>query len=121
MEDEQEFGRFREEVRPDRMREIPPAHPDDLPAMAATLESYQDFFGFRDPRTVALGALLGVTLWHSGERRLGRKLLTRAVADALQHLAEDHPLRGRAWMTLSALLRQEGRHATAPWFATKKA
>jgi len=90
---------------------IPPGHPDDLPAITATLASYQDLLGSYHPHTVAMGALLGATLWRHGQRALGRQILKRAVEDAMR-LKAGHPVQARVWVTLSALLQEDRERST---------
>jgi hypothetical protein len=83
----------------DRFREIP--------AMLATLASYEGFFGPYHAQTLAVATALAVALCNSGHSGQGRQLLERALEDLTKHHGRHHPVRIRALEAWSTLLCQE--------------
>jgi hypothetical protein len=79
----------------------------EIPRMAATLYSYERFFGPYHPQTLDLTTVLAKALLESGHQELGRRLLERAVGDLTKHLVRFHPVRLRALELWLALLCKE--------------
>jgi Tetratricopeptide repeat len=77
---------------------------DHLPAMLATLCSYENSFGPYHPQTLGLMANVAIACWQAGEIQYARPLLERAVADLARHLDRHHQLRLRAIATLKDVL-----------------
>jgi hypothetical protein len=79
-----------------------------LHSMAATLASYDHFFGPRHPQTLAVMTHLGRALWLAGDAEQGRKVLERAALDLSKALPPGHPVRVLALSSLSQLLVEQG-------------
>jgi len=79
-----------------------------IPAMMATLASYEGAFGPYHPLTLSVATALAVELCESGRAEEGRPLLQRALLDLTRHHAPNHPVRLRALQAWSALLHQDG-------------
>jgi hypothetical protein len=84
------------------------AAPDRIPAMMATLASYEAFFGPYHPQTLGLATALALALCASGRGREGKPLLQRALVDLTKHHSPRHPLRVRALEAWHELLREAG-------------
>jgi hypothetical protein len=78
-----------------------------IPSMAATLCSYQGFFGPYHPQTLSVATLLAEELLNNGDRATGQRLLERALEDLTKHHSPHHPLRLRALEAWGLLLRQD--------------
>ncbi len=76
----------------------------ELPAMIATLCSYDRLFGPRHIQTLSLTAHIAEVLWAAGDSRSARCLLDRVV----KNLFRTHPTRISALNTLRDLALQEG-------------
>jgi Tetratricopeptide repeat len=77
---------------------------NQLPAMLATLCSYENSFGPYHPQTLGLMANVAIACWQAGEIQYARPLLERAVADLARHVDRHHQLRLRAIVTLKDVL-----------------
>src|ERR1700733_13019991 len=75
----------------------------DLPAMLATLCSYDRLFGPRHIQTLSLTAHIAEVLWAAGDTRSARSLLDRVVTN----LSRTHATRLSALNTLRDLALQE--------------
>ncbi len=75
----------------------------ELPAMMATLCSYDRLFGPRHIQTLSLTAQIAEVLWAAGDTRSARCLLDRVV----KNLARTHTTRLSALNTLRDLALQE--------------
>jgi hypothetical protein len=76
----------------------------DLPAMLATLGSYDHLFGPRHVQTLSLAAHIAEVLWGLGQAQTARSLLERVVRD----LNRTHATRISALTALKALLLEQG-------------
>jgi len=72
------------------------SEPNELPAMLATLCSYEGWFGPYHPQTLSLMVRVGIAYWQAGEVQFARPLLERAVSDLGRHVVHNHDLRLRA-------------------------
>jgi hypothetical protein len=79
-----------------------------IPAMMATLASYEGMFGPYHPQTLAVTTALGIALCQAGRRQEGRPFLQRALLDLTKHHSPRHPLRVRALEAWCEVLRQDG-------------
>jgi hypothetical protein len=82
-------------------------HLREIPAMLATLASYEGFFGPHHAQTLAMATVLAVALCNSGHSGQGRQLLERALEDLTKHHGRHHPVRMRALEAWSTLLCHE--------------
>ena len=80
-----------------------PAQAVELPAMMATLCSYDRLFGPRHIQTLSLTAHIAEVLWAAGDTRSARCLLDRVV----KNLSRTHATRISALHTLRDLALQE--------------
>jgi hypothetical protein len=83
-------------------------HFPEIPAMLATLASYEGFFGPYHVQTLAMTTRLGVALCNRGHSDQGKQFLERALQDLTKHHGRHHPVRMRALEAWSTLLCQEG-------------
>jgi eukaryotic-like serine/threonine-protein kinase len=81
-----------------------PAGPAELPALVATLCSYESWFGPYHPQTLGLMTTVAIAYWEAGEVQYARPLLERAVIDLGRHVDRNHDLRLRAIATLKEIL-----------------
>jgi hypothetical protein len=81
---------------------------NELPAMLATLCSYEGCFGPYHPQTLSLMIRVGIAYWQAGEFQHARRTLERAVADLGRHVDHNHDLRLRAIVTLKDVLLAQG-------------
>jgi hypothetical protein len=79
----------------------------DLPAMLATLGSYDQFFGTRHIQTLSLAGRIAEVLRELGELQTARSLLERVVRDLNQSSTRTHPTRISALGTLRAVLLEQ--------------
>jgi hypothetical protein len=79
----------------------------DLPAMVATLGSYDSLFGPRHIRTLSLAAHIAEVLRDLGERQAALSLLERVVRDLNQTVDRTHATRISALGALRDLLIDE--------------
>jgi hypothetical protein len=79
----------------------------DLPAMLATLGSYDRFFGPRHIQTLSLAVRVAEVLRDSGESQTARSLLERVVRDLNQSSNRTHPTRISALHALGAVLIEQ--------------
>jgi hypothetical protein len=89
---------------------------DDLPAMAATLYSYECLLGPYHPQTLHLMAEVALALWRHGEAAEARRLLERTTADIGRYLGRDHDLRLRTIAALRDLLINQRDYENAATF-----
>ena len=82
---------------------IDPVQAVELPAMMATLCSYDRLFGPRHIQTLSLTAHIAEVLWAAGDARSARCLLDRVV----MNLSRTHVMRISALNTLRDLALQE--------------
>jgi hypothetical protein len=85
----------------------------ELPSLAATLCSYENFFGPYHPHTLRLLVEVAGAYWDHGELARARTLLERAVRDLGRHLGRGHDVRLRALTRLRDVLIQQGEHSNA--------
>jgi len=78
--------------------------PADLPALLATLCSYENCFGPCHPQTIRLTVALAAAYREHGDKTLALRLMERAVADADRFLETDHELSLHARVALRDLL-----------------
>jgi hypothetical protein len=79
----------------------------DLPAMLATLDSYDRFFGPRHIQTLSLAARIADVLRDRGESQMARSLLERVVGDLNQSSNRTHVTRISALNALRAVLLEQ--------------
>jgi hypothetical protein len=84
------------------------SEPIELPAMLATLCSYEGWFGPYHLQTLSLMIRVGIAYWQAGEVQRARRTLERAVADLSRHFDHNHDLRLRAIVTLKDVLLAQG-------------
>jgi len=91
------------------------AHAADLPAMIATLCSYDGLFGPRHIQTLSLAANIAEVLRGLGQQRTAMSLLERVVRDLAHSVGRAHARRISALSTLRDLLIEHSdiRRATA--------
>jgi len=82
--------------------------PGQIPAMMATLASYEGMFGPYHPQTLGLTTALALAFCASGRSEVGKPLLRRALLDLTKHHSPTHPLRIRALEAWAALLHEDG-------------
>jgi hypothetical protein len=78
--------------------------PVDLPAMLATLDSYDRFFGPRHIQTLSLAARIAEVLRDRGESQTARSLLERVLRDLNQSSSRTHATRISALCALRGVL-----------------
>jgi hypothetical protein len=78
--------------------------PTPIPAMLATLCSYECQFGPYHPQTLGLMTNVAIAYWEAGEIPYARPMLERAVMDLGRHVGRNHDLRLRAIATLKDIL-----------------
>jgi hypothetical protein len=81
-----------------------PMERTELPAMVATLCSYESWFGPYHPQTLGLMTTVAIAYWKAGEVQYARPMLERAVIDLGRHVDRNHDLRLRAIVTLKDIL-----------------
>jgi hypothetical protein len=79
----------------------------DLPAMMATLGSYDRLFGPRHIQTLALAAHIAEVLRGLGQSQTARSLLERVVRDLNQSASRTHATRLSALQALGDLLLEQ--------------
>jgi hypothetical protein len=79
----------------------------DLPAMIATLSSYDRLFGPRHITTLSLAAHIAEVLWSLGEPQTAQSLLERVVRDLNQSVGRTNPTRVTALHSLRDLLLEQ--------------
>lgn len=79
----------------------------DLPAMIATLGSYDRMFGPRHITTLSLAAHIAEVLWSLGQPQTARSLLERVVRDLEQSVGRAHATRLSALHALKDLLVEQ--------------
>lgn len=79
----------------------------DLPAMIATLGSYDRMFGPRHITTLSLAAHIAEVLWGLGQPQTARSLLERVVRDLKQSAGRTHARRISALRALKDLLVEQ--------------
>jgi hypothetical protein len=79
----------------------------DLPAMLATLGSYDRFFGPRHIQTLSLAARVAEVLRELGDFQTARSLLERVVRDLNQSSSRRHATRISALQALRAVLIEQ--------------
>jgi hypothetical protein len=90
-----------------------PAANNQIPALLATLASYEGMFGPYHPQTLGLTTTLALAFCASGRSAEGKPLLRRALVDLTKHHRPDHPVRIRALEAWAALLEEDGDSITA--------
>ncbi len=85
----------------------------DLPAMIATLGSYDRMFGPRHIQTLSLAARIAEVLRSLGESQTARSLLERVVRDLNQSANRTHAMRVSALRALRDLLLEQSDFAKA--------
>src|ERR1700733_12248336 len=83
-----------------------PIERTELPAMLATLCSYESWLGPYHPQTLRLMTQVAIAYWQAGEPE-ARPLLERAARDVGRHLGADHDLRLRAMASLRDLFVEQ--------------
>ena len=86
---------------------------EDLPAMFATLSSYESLYGPYHPQTLALTACVADACRQARQTELARALLERVVVDCRRHCSAEHELRLRSIVTLRDLLIEQHDFARA--------
>ena len=71
-----------------------------LPAMLATLCSYESWLGPYHPQSLRLMIQVGAAYWQAGHPEHARAMLERAIANLGQHLGMNHDLRLSAMVAL---------------------
>ena len=89
------------------------AHAVDLPAMIATLGSYDRMFGSRHIQTLSLAAHIAEVLRGLGQKQTARSLLERVVRDLSQSKNRTHATRIAALGALRDLLLEQSDVARA--------
>lgn len=85
----------------------------DLPAMIATLGSYDRMFGPRHIQTLSLAARIAEVLRSLGESQTARSLLERVVRDLNQSANRTHAMRVSALRALRDLCLEQSDFANA--------
>jgi hypothetical protein len=75
----------------------------ELPAMLATLCSYENWFGPYHPQTLRLMTQVAIACWHSGEPEYARAMLEKAIANLGKSVGLNHDLRLSAMVALRDL------------------
>jgi hypothetical protein len=75
----------------------------ELPAMLATLCSYENWFGPYHPQTLRLMTQVAVACWHEGAPECARAMLEKAIANLGRSLGLNHDLRLSAMVVLRDL------------------
>ena len=81
---------------------------DELPAMLATLSSYDNLFGPNHPMTLRLRSEIGIALWRRGELTRAQMVLERSIRDVTGVLGRYHEWRPRLLAALRDLVAQLG-------------